>query len=238
MRILIGVENNNEGRSVAWALEHFGCFALGEDGQSAVVAMARSLPEYITWIEHHAEDPWFSPADIDIHLSEVFDDYYIDKHFNQVGKDEGGRLIKAFFKTDWKPLTLLDVERILQLISWSRQELVELISELDDDKLDKVIVDGEWTIRQIIAHLGRSEWWLVDRLGRTHSEELLPEDPIERLTKERGNLVEILPDLIELQQVVGKEGEIWSPRKVLRRVCWHEKDHIQQIKRLMAAYNH
>jgi len=237
MRILIGVENNNEGRSVAWALEHFGCYAIGEDGQSAVVAMARSLPEYITWIEQNAEVPWFSPADIDIRLSEVFDDYYIDKHFNQVGKDEGCRLIKAFFKTDWKPLTLLDVEHILQLISWSRQELVELISVLDDDKLDKVIIDKEWTIRQIIAHLGRSEWWLVDRLGRTHPEELLSEDPFERLTKERGNLVEILPDLIDLQQVVGKDGEIWSPRKVLRRICWHEKDHIQQIKRLLAAYN-
>ena len=50
MKVLIGVENYNEGRSVAWSLEHFGCFALGPDGQSAVVAMARAIPEYIEWM--------------------------------------------------------------------------------------------------------------------------------------------------------------------------------------------
>lgn len=235
MRILIGVENNNEGRSVAWSLEHFGCYAIGEDGQSAVVALARSIPEYVNWIEKNAEESWFSPDDIDIRLVEVLDDYFIDEKFDQVAKDEGGRLIKAFFKSDWKPLTQIDIEHVLQIISWSRRELIEIISKLDDDTLNKTIIDGEWSIRQIIAHLGRSEWWLVDRLGRTHSEELLPEDPFERLNIERGNLIEVLPDLIDLRQVIGKDGEIWSPRKVLRRVCWHERDHIQQIQRLLAA---
>ncbi len=233
MQVLVGIENNNENRSVAWSLEHFGCYALGPDGQSALVAMAKAIPDYIAWLEQHTENSWFNPADIDIRLVDVFDDYFIDKQFNQV--KEGGRLIKAFFKTDWKPLTQLDVEHILQIISWSRQELVEVISGVDDVTLDKILVEGEWTIRQIIAHLGRSEWWLVDRLGRAHAEDQLSEDAFERLLQERGNLITILPDLIDLNQVVGKDGEIWSPRKVLRRVCWHEKDHIQQIKRLLAT---
>ncbi|MBA4421158.1 MAG: hypothetical protein C0391_08415 [Anaerolinea sp.] len=233
MRVLIGVENNNERRSVAWALEHFGCYALAPDGQSAVVAMAKAIPEYIQWLESHTNSPWFNPAEIDIRLVEVVDDHFIDPHYEQVV--EGGKLIKAWFKTDWKPLSQLDVEHILQIISWSRQELVELVANLDDKTLDATLIAGEWTICQIIAHVGRSEWWLMDRLGRTHPEDQLPEDPFERLLEERGNLVEILPDLIDLQQVVGKEGEIWSPRKVARRFCWHERDHIQQIKRLLAA---
>lgn len=233
MQVNIGIENNNEGRSVAWSLEHFGCYALGSDGQSAIVAMAKAIPEYIAWMEQHTDTPWFNPAEIDIHLVDVFDDYSIDNQYNSVR--EGGRLIKAFFKTDWKPLTQMDVEHILQIISWNRQELVEVISGLDDSILDKTLEEGEWPIRRIIAHLGRSEWWLVDRLDRTHPEDQLSKDAFERLLVERGNLVTILPDLIDLNQVVGKDGEIWSPRKVLRRVCWHERDHIQHIKRLLAS---
>jgi len=233
MQVQIGIENNNEGRSVAWSLEHFGCYALGPDGQSALVAMAKAIPEYIAWMEKHTDTPWFNPVEIDIRLVDVFDDYSIDNQYNPVR--EGGKLIKAFFKTDWKPLTQMDVEHILQIISWNRQELVEVISGLDDSILDKTLEEGEWPIRRIIAHLGRSEWWLVDRLDRTHPEDQLSKDAFERLLVERGNLVTILPDLIDLNQVVGKDGEIWSPRKVLRRACWHERDHIQHIKRLLAS---
>lgn len=233
MQVQIGIENNNEGRSVAWSLEHFGCYALGPDGQSAIIAMAKAIPEYIAWMEEHTDTPWFNPAEIDIRLVDVYDDYFIDNQYNPVR--EGGKLIKAFFKTDWKPLTQMDVEHILQIISWNRQELVEVISGLDDTTLDKTLEEGEWPIRRIIAHIGRSEWWLLDRLDRTHPEDQLSGDAFERLLVERGNLVTILPDLIDLNQVVGKDGEIWSPRKVLRRVCWHERDHIQHIKRLLES---
>jgi hypothetical protein len=233
MKVLIGVENYNEGRSIAWSLEQFGCFALGPDGQSAVVAMARAIPEYIEWMESHTKTAWFAPEEIDIKLVEVFDDYFIDKQFNQV--TDGGRLIKAWFKTDWKPLTQIDVEHVLQIISWTRQELVETVSKIDDYTMDKTILEGEWTIREIIAHIGRSEWWLLDRLGRTHSQDQLSDDAFERLLDERGNLAQVLPDFIDLNQVVGKDDEIWSPRKVVRRVCWHERDHTSQIIRLLAS---
>ena len=62
-----------------------------------LVAMARAIPEYIEWMQSHTKTPWFSPEEIDIKLVDVFDDYFIDKQFNQV--TEGGRLIKAWFKT-------------------------------------------------------------------------------------------------------------------------------------------
>jgi len=233
MRVLIGVENNNEGRSVAWALEHFGCYCIAPDGQSAVVGMARAIPEYITWLENHTKAPWFSPQDIDIRLTEVFDDYFINDQFDTVAA--GGRIVKAWFKSDWKPLSHSDVEHILQILTWTRQDLLALVSVLDEAVLDATLVEGEWTIRQILAHVARSEWWLVDRLDRTHPEEMLSPDAFTRLMEERGHLLEVLPDLVGLHQVVGRDGEFWSPRKVARRLCWHERDHIQQITKLLAA---
>ena len=39
MRYVIGLENNVEGRSQAWALEHPGCFVYGAGGEAALAAM-------------------------------------------------------------------------------------------------------------------------------------------------------------------------------------------------------
>jgi len=29
------------------------------------------------------------------------------------------------------------------------------------------------------------------------------------------------------------EGEIWSPRKALRRAVWHERDHTEHIRKIL-----
>jgi hypothetical protein len=231
MLVQIGLENNNEHRSVAWALDHFGCIAYGDDGPSAVMTMARAIPEYIAWMEAHTSNPWFAPADIDIRLVDVHDDYYIDKAFNVV--PESPKLVKAWFKSDWKPLTREDVEHVLQILTWSRTDLLDLIAPLSDAQLDRRYPDEKWSIREILAHLSRAEWWLLSNIDRAHDESLIPEDAFERMAYERGWVINTLPDLIDLRQVVGRDGEIWSPRKVVRRLCWHERDHIQHIARLL-----
>ena len=41
----MGVENNIEGRSLAWALEHPGCFAYGPDGEAALEALPAAWHE-------------------------------------------------------------------------------------------------------------------------------------------------------------------------------------------------
>ncbi len=231
MRILIGVENNNEGRSLAWALEHFGCIGYGEDGPSAVMAMARAIPEYIAWMESHTQSPWFQPAEIDIRLVDMHDDYFVDKALNVV--PEGPKLVKAWFKTDWKPLSTQDVEHALQILTWSRMDLMGIVDSLTDAQLDKRYEGEIWSIREILAHLGRTEWWLLNNIDRAHEEGLIPADAFARLAYERGWVVNTLPDLIDVQQITGKEGEFWSPRKVVRRMCWHERDHVQHIQKLL-----
>lgn len=231
MRVNIGLENNNEGRSLAWTLDHFGCIGYGPDGQSAVMSMAKAIPDYIAWMESHTSTPWFNPADIDIRLVEIVDDYEIDHQFNVV--PENGRLIKAWFKTDWKPVSQTEMEQAIQILAWSRKDMLKLTDAISDSELDRGRQGEKMTIREILGHIGRAEWWLMDRLDRSHDRALLAEDPLERYAKERGWLLANLPDLIDLQQVTGKDGELWSPRKVLRRLCWHELDHIQHIKKLI-----
>jgi hypothetical protein len=79
-----------------------------------------------------------------------------------------------------------------------------------------------------------TELWLLDRLNILESESAtLPEDIFRRLDATRNIYERSLRDLKDTAQVNGKDGTLWSPRKVLRRAAWHEVDHINHIFRLL-----
>jgi hypothetical protein len=80
-----------------------------------------------------------------------------------------------------------------------------------------------------LGHVGGAEWWYLDRLGLTFPRALVPGEPFERLRVVRAHLGDVLPELVGSRQVVGTAGEFWSPRKVLRRAAWHERDHTAHI---------
>ena len=43
MQIRIGIENNNEGRTLAWAFDYPGCFAYGMDEAEALIMLPKAL---------------------------------------------------------------------------------------------------------------------------------------------------------------------------------------------------
>jgi hypothetical protein len=233
MIILIGLENNIEGRSLAWALEHPGCFAYGPDPSSAVVAMAQAIPAYIAWMESHTKSPWLNPSEIDIKLVQVWDAYFVDDKYERVDQ---GYEVNAWFNHDWKPLTEIEVEQGLKLLSWTRADLLAQVSDLNDEQLDAHTSSDAWPIRGVLSHVGVAEWWYLNRLNLAQGpREMLPRDPFERLKVSRSRLEEVLPDLVGVELVTGKEGEFWSPRKLLRRAVWHEMDHIIHIQELLGG---
>ena len=48
----------------------------------------------------------------------------------------------------------------------------------------------------------------------------------------RERLEQVLPGLAGNSQVRGVDGELWSPRKLLRYALWHERDHVRHIYKL------
>ena len=48
-------------------------------------------------------------------------------------------------------------------------------------------------------------------------------------------LVTLAPDAEEMPGSV-HEGEEWTPRKVIRRMLEHEREHIAQLRQLIEAY--
>jgi len=97
------------------------------------------------------------------------------------------------------------------------------------------ILDEGWNINGILRHIGAAEWWYQDRIRYPFPEDErdMPTDPFERLAVVRDHFNPLRSKLDGEDKVIGLEGEIWSPRKVLRRALWHERDHTEHIRKLL-----
>ncbi len=227
----VGIENNNEGyRSIAWALEHPGCYAYGPDSDQALDNLLPAIEEYAAWIKGH-ERAWFDPQEPELILEETFNDYDITADLDIVEKGE--YTVEPFFQYDWKPLTAADLETVLKILAWSRADLLALLQSLSPDQWAFKGKGERWDIAGVVKHIGGADWWYLDRLGLAFPREDVPKDPLERLEKTRARLLEVLPGLVDVKQVNGLDGELWSPRKVIRRSAWHERDHTEHIRKLV-----
>jgi hypothetical protein len=229
----VGVENNNEGRSIAWALEHPGCFAYGTNADGAILNLESALSKYAGWILRHETNTWlsFSDDEIETVINGTWEVYYINDTLDKSTEADGYN-VDSFFPYDWKPLTALEIKHGLALLTWSREDILKSIQGLSQEKLEATYAGERWNINGILGHVGGAEWWYLDRLGLAFPREQLPDEPLARLEKVRKHFVSALSKLEGLNRVVGVDGEFWSPRKLLRRAMWHERDHTEHIRKL------
>jgi hypothetical protein len=229
-----GVENNNEGRSIAWALEHPGCFAYGVNADGALLNLETALSRYAGWILHHDTRTWLSFADseIEMEVNGVWDVYYINDDLDKVSEADGYS-VESFFPYDWKPLTALEIKHALVMLAWSREDLLKPVLALSHEKREAEYPGERWSINGILGHVGGAELFYLDRIGLAFPREQMPEEPQARLEKVHDHFVSMLPKMEGMKKVVGLEGELWSPRKVLRRALWHERDHTEHIRKLI-----
>jgi hypothetical protein len=233
MQLNVGIENNVEGRSMAWALDFPGCYSYGVDDDKALAALPLAFTNYSAWIaSRNKGSSWLETDDIALNVVSTWEVYSIDEQFDLA---EQGYEVNAWFLHDWKPLTSQDVERGLSLLEWGRVDLMDAVAGLDQTKLKQKYPGERWSIEGILRHVGGAEWWYLDRLGLAFPQERLPENAFERLELVRAQTQATLPALVGLKQVTGVEGEFWSPRKVLRRTVWHERDHTEHIHKLVGS---
>ena len=236
MLLKIAVENGIDHRSIAWALDYPGCYADGPDGSTAIVSLPQVFLKYCGWVSRHAEGVWLRDVgDFDVRLVETYQTCFVNKRMDIVGEnDPEGYEVDAFFRHDWKPLSEDEIQRGLLLFCWSRADLMTAVDGLSPAELDASHPGERWSIRGILGHIASSEWWYLTRLGLSGGQPFssLPPDPLEQLASERARLEQVFPGLAGSLQVTGVDGELWSPRKLLRYALWHELDHIRHIYKL------
>jgi hypothetical protein len=228
MQIRVGLENNIEGRSLAWVLDHPGCFAYGKDGPEAILRVPQALITYREWIGEKTSHSWLSGLqDFDIALVEVFECYN-----NRLGDREIE--INACFQGDSRLLTATEIEQASLLLTWSRDDLEQLVSPLTRLQREQKFTDERWSINGVMRHVANANWWYLDRFNLAAiARDQLSDDPLERVNQMHELLLNSLPALRNRSGTLEVEGETWSARKVLRRAIWHIRDHHFHIERLM-----
>jgi uncharacterized damage-inducible protein DinB len=168
-------------------------------------------------------------------VEETFDAYRIPRSEVVAGGEKQDTLVESFFRYDEEPLAATDIERALKLLDWSRQDLLQVVNGLDDRTLNRTYAGERWSINGILKHICGAEWWYQERIGSPFPEQErdLPPDAFEGLELVRTHFISLLPALEAVHRVVDVEGELWSPRKALRRAVWHERDHTQHILKLL-----
>ncbi len=232
MQIRIGIENNIEGRTLAWALDFPGCFAYGLDEAEAAIRMPRALLNYEKWIKDHTSDSWVDFTDLDLRIVDRFETFRMGEDYRPAPEDQGYE-INAWFVDDWRPLVFEEIQHALKIFHWQRDELLAGLSTLDGETLEKEFPGQRWNILGIAKHIANAELWYLSRLDLTSLtyKELLPE-PQARLQQTAELIKNSFPIFEDEVVVKGIEGEIWSYRKVVRRTLWHQRDHIEHIKQL------
>ena len=232
----VAMQNNNDDRTIAWALDHPGCFAYGQESREAAKNFVQAAQEYREWIAQH-EEPWMD-EEVEVNVEETFDAYFITPSFDHGQRGKGTYMVESFFVHDWKPLLPHEIERALKMLAWSRADLISLVEELDEEKRSQTYPNERWDINGILKHISGGEWFYQERIGYPfpEREEDLPPDPFESLQIVRDHLISLLPRLDGVSKVVGVEGEVWSPRKMLRRALWHERDHTEHIRKLLGIW--
>ena len=223
--IQIGLENKVEGRTLAWALGYPGVFTYGSDDAEALLRMPREMLRFENWLNLHTDHPWVHLDGLDMHIDETFESFPVEV-------DGGIHEVHAFFCSDLVPLTEEDVRQALLLYNWQREELLAGVETLPAEILKHEFEGQRWTIEGILEHIARVESWYFSRLGIEFHQLAESGDPMILLEVGAAETNRCLPELIGFDQVIEHRQEKWSARKLVRRLLWHQRDHIDHIRDL------
>lgn len=218
-----------EGRWVAHVPALWGCFASADECEAAQALAPQAIRDYLSWRQAHGDEsvPLVpSEPPLQIAVDEIIREWLHPT-------DPDGYVVNAFFAADVAPLAAEDISQAQRLLEWSRADLLEAANGLTPDVL-KQPVEGEWSIGGILNHTSRAEWWYLTRLGLAPPADHEPGTWRERLDMARARLMDVLPQLLGVARVEVHVGEVWSPRKMLRRALWHERDHTHHILQFRA----
>jgi predicted RNase H-like HicB family nuclease/uncharacterized damage-inducible protein DinB len=226
------LEEAPDGATLALILDLPGCFASGMNREEALARLQQAVADYHAWLRRHDD---YTP---EVHGPFVFQ---VRETFQITY--EGDYEINSFFAPDAEPASEEDIEWALALLGWQREDVLERVHGLSDEVLDWKPADdpGVLSVRQCLDHIAQAEVWYMGRLDERPPNIVvadLPGPTVDRLQRVRqAAVMRVQTYPKELRGAIfTHQGERWSLRKALRRAVWHERDHLNQIDEMLAAY--
>jgi hypothetical protein len=221
----VGFENT---RTICWGLDYPGCFTYGADAAEALLKFPQALLTHAAWVALHTDTPWIVLEDMDFGVAESFEVHTIqaDGHAYEVN---------AFFEDDLRPLSEIEVNQAFLLHQWQREELLAGVETLPKEFVNRLFPGQLWSVEGILSHIAKVEKFYFDCLELPFPK-LTFEDLFELLEQQSQVIHQALPGLVDLDRQTSFMTEIWTPRKFIRRLLWHQRDHIGHIRELVNQF--
>ena len=228
MLIRVGLEYGIGGRTLAWGLDFPGCFAFGEEDAELMLRFAKALLTFEEWVRLHTDEPWFQLLNPDFRIVEA----YHNKQNSAGGEDEESR---AAFEDDLRPLEREEITNALQVFRWQREELLAGLEFLPARLFEQTIPGQGWKIMDVVKQIARTECLYLKNLGLPAPDMTAGTPPLNALQLCRQQVEKLLPGLEGSRVAVEQNGELWTGRKLVRRLLWQQRVRIDEIKSLACA---
>jgi predicted RNase H-like HicB family nuclease len=233
MKIYVCLEVG-QGGTGAFVPECPGCWVFGRTPERALEKAKIAIKEWFRWLERHGEKVPDEAREFDVEVGEIL---RVGYNPVEAGKPE------PLFWSEVPPVNKRDIARTIRLLGYSRSDLLKLVSGISDEVLDWQPPGKPRTIRNTLKHIGFVEWWYITRLD-VELPTRLPKDVFELLSHTRKMVVDYLRNfprekrsgVFQPKRDVGRKAKIcnlWTARKVLRRLVDHERLHTKYIENVL-----
>jgi predicted RNase H-like HicB family nuclease len=212
-----------------------GCWVFGRTKERALKKVRIAVVEWFKWLKKHGGKIPQLSDEVKIEIAEMLQ---VDYNPAEAGKPE------PLFWSEVLPVKKDDIKRTTRLMEYSRRDLLNLVSNLTGKQLSFKPPNKPRTIRNCLRHIAYVEWWYVNRLN-IEMPEKFPKDVFGLLNHIRELVVESLEKLPRekmrgVHQPVKYKSpicDLWTARKVLRRLVDHERLHTKYIQRLLKMFS-
>lgn len=233
VRIRVSLEVGPWGTG-AFAPDHPGCWVFGRTPERALGKERAIIRGWFDWLRRHGEKVT-EPDEIELEVAEML---RVDYNPVEAGKPE------PLFWSEVPPISRADISRTLQLMEYSRADLLELVHGLDEEILKWQPPGEPRTIENCLRHIAFVEPWYLSRLGIKLPTDY-PDDVFEFLSYTRRIVVESLrcfpkekmAGVFQPRDDPSPVCNLWTARKALRRLVDHERLHTRYIERVLTMYD-
>lgn len=210
-----------------------GCFTLARSKDRAFAKLQSAIPEYQRWLKSHGEDARIVRRP----KTKIIEEIHVKGNAGRAGGPD------PLFACDKTLATQEHVRRCLQLLKYTRADLLGLISKTSKRALDWKPLHEPRTARNTLQHIAEVDIWYLSRIraDALYFTSNRPRDIFKLLEYARSVVHETVPRLTEAQlrnifYQVKWSGTRWpwTATKVLHRLVTRERQHTLYLKKILS----
>jgi predicted RNase H-like HicB family nuclease len=208
-----------------------GCWVFGRTPESALKKVKTAIVDWYEWLETHREQV---PAETKHFEVEVWETLRVTYNPVRAGKPE------PLFWSETAPTKRKEILRTLRLMRYSREDLLETVKGLGSDLMNWKPTGEPRTVENCLRHVACVEPWYITRLS-VNLPCKYPKNTFKLLNSTRNAVINFLQNfppekmrgIYQPEKDPSPTSNLWTTRKVLRRLVDHERLHTKYIQRIL-----